>query len=163
VQADGVAAAADSNDVQSPETYIGYERARNFASPSGELPDQARDYATPSSMDINQWALGGSWFVGGELATLKQAPGRIVFRFHARDLHLVLGPSADGKPIRYRVQLDGADPGANHGADTDAQGLGVVKGHRLYQLIRQSGDIRDRTFTIEFLDAGVQAYSFTFG
>jgi cytochrome c biogenesis protein CcdA/thiol-disulfide isomerase/thioredoxin len=163
VQADGVAAAADSNDVQSPETYIGFERARDFASPGGELPDQARDYALPSSLDTNQWALGGSWFVGGELATLKQSPGRIVFRFHARDLHLVLGPSTNGKPIRYRVQLDGTDPGANHGADTDAQGLGVVNEHRLFQLIRQSGDIRDRTFTIEFLDAGVQAYSFTFG
>jgi len=163
VQGEGVAAAADSSQVQSPETYIGYERARSFASPGGELADQAHDYPLPAMLDINQWGLGGTWFVGGEVATLKQSSGRIVFRFHARDLHLVLGPSANGKPVRFRVQLDGADPGSDHGADTDAQGLGVVTGHRLYQLIRQSGDIRDRTFTIEFLDAGVQAYSFTFG
>ena len=163
VQADGAAAAADNSHVESPETYLGYERAQNFSSPDGELPDQTHDYAVPATLQLNNWALSGSWFAGGEIATLKHAAGRIAFRFHARDLHLVLGPAAAGQAIRFHVQLDGADPGASHGTDTDAHGFGTVKEHRLYQLIRQSGEIRDRTFTIEFLDPDVQAYAFTFG
>jgi hypothetical protein len=116
--------------------------------------------ATPQR---NQWSLSGDWTVSGENATLDEKGGRIVYRFHARDLHLVLGPAADGKPVRFRVTIDGAAPGADHGSDTDADGRGVIDGQRLYQLVRQNGAVTDRTFEIEFLDPGVQAYAFTFG
>jgi hypothetical protein len=112
---------------------------------------------------LNQWGLGGTWKVGEESAVLQTAPGKIVFRFHARDLHLVLGPGKSGKPIRFRVKLDGAPPGEDHGSDTDANGEGTVQEHRLYQLIRQKGPVEDRTFEIELLDPGVEAFAFTFG
>jgi cytochrome c biogenesis protein CcdA/thiol-disulfide isomerase/thioredoxin len=163
VQAGGVEAAAADADVKSPETYIGYARAQNFQPAGTERHDQPQDYLTPKSLNLNEWGLDGSWQAGEEQAVLLSAPGRITYRFHARDLHLVLGPTADGKPVRFRIQLDGAAPGMEHGVDADAQGNGAVKDHRLYQLIRQSGSARDRTFSIEFLDSGVQAYSFTFG
>ena len=123
---------------------------------------RSHDYAT-APLALNQWSLSGDWTVGAEDAALNKADGRIAYRFHARDLHLVLGPGADNKPVHFRVSIDGAAPGANHGADVDANGLGVVDGQRLYQLIRQNGAISDRTFEIEFLDPGVQAYAFTFG
>ncbi|MFM0598019.1 cytochrome c biogenesis protein DipZ [Paraburkholderia dilworthii] len=161
--AQGVQAAADNADMQSPETYIGYERAENFASPGGAAEDKVHTYAAPSSPDVNQWGLAGAWKVGAEHATLEAASGRIVYRFHARDLHLVLGPDADGKPVRFRVSVDGAAPGASHGSDVAADGSGTVTEQRLYQLVRQSGDVADHTFTIEFLDPGVQAFAFTFG
>jgi Thioredoxin like C-terminal domain/AhpC/TSA family len=157
------AEAAPSTSDQSPETYVGYNRADNFVSPGGLVPDESHDYAAAAAPRLNQWSLVGRWTDGGERAVLDQPGGRIVFRFHARDLHLVLGPAADGKPIRFRVTLDGAAPGADHGADTDADGQGTVDGQRLYQLVRQNGAITDRTFEIEFLDPGVQAYAFTFG
>jgi cytochrome c biogenesis protein CcdA/thiol-disulfide isomerase/thioredoxin len=157
------AEAAPSTSDQSPETYIGYNRADNFVSPGGLVPDESHDYTAAAAPRLNQWSLVGHWADGGERAVLDQPGGRIVFRFHARDLHLVLGPAADGKPIRFRVMLDGAVPGADHGADTDADGQGTVDGQRLYQLVRQNGAITDRTFEIEFLDPGVQAYAFTFG
>ena len=112
---------------------------------------------------LNEWALAGDWTIGGEHAVLNAKDGSIVYRFHARDLHLVLGPAPDGKPVRFRVTIDGEAPGDSHGADIDAEGNGVVTGQRLYQLVRQSGPIADRTFEIEFLDPGVQAYAFTFG
>ena len=165
VQADaaGVGLAPDDADSQSPETYVGYSRAENFATAGGEIHDQAHAYAAPASFELNQWALAGSWTVRDEKAVLADAPGRIVYRFHARDLHLVLGPGANGKPVRFRVRLDGQAPGDGHGADSDAQGLGTVSTQRLYQLVRQSGDIHDRTFEIEFLDPGVEAFAFTFG
>jgi cytochrome c biogenesis protein CcdA/thiol-disulfide isomerase/thioredoxin len=163
VQGSGVEAAADNAQVQSPETYIGYKRAKNFESRGGEVPDQPHVYALPASLQLNQWGLGGAWEVLDERSVLDKAPGQIVFRFQARDLHLVLAPAADGTPIRFRVMLDGAVPGENHGVDCNAQGEGIVKEQRLYQLIRQSGDVRERSFTIEFLDPGVQAFSFTFG
>jgi cytochrome c biogenesis protein CcdA/thiol-disulfide isomerase/thioredoxin len=159
----GVQAAADEAHDQSPETYVGYRRGENFASPGGFVQDQSHVYSAPAEFKLNQWALGGSWNVDPEKALLGKAPGKIVFRFFARDLHLVLGPGSDGKPVRYRVTLDGAAPGASHGADTDANGAGVIDRQRLYQLIRQSADVREHVFTIEFLDPGVQAYSFTFG
>jgi len=163
-KATGVQVAADDSNVLSPETYVGYARAEHFSSPDGVLPDQPKNYTAPTSLDLNQWALTGTWSVGDENAVLTSAPGSIVFRFHARDLHLVLGPGADGKPIRFRVRFDGGDPGVNHGMDTDANGNGVVREQRLYQLIRQpAGPIQRHTFTIEFLDGGVQAYAFTFG
>ena len=155
--------AADKDDVRSPETYIGYARAENFVSPGGAVQDAAHDYAPETPPRLNEWALAGDWTVGGEHAALNKQDGSIVYRFHARDLHLVLGPAADGKPVRFRVTVDGAAPGDNHGTDVDAHGQGVVTEQRLYQLVRQNGAIADRTFEIEFLDPGVQAYAFTFG
>jgi cytochrome c biogenesis protein CcdA/thiol-disulfide isomerase/thioredoxin len=159
----GVEAAADEAHDQSPETYIGYARASNFRSPGGLIPDRAERYTAAASLNLNQWSLAGKWVVDREKAVLIAAPGRIAYRFQARDLHLVLGPGANGKPVRFRVQLDGADPGPNHGADTNPAGEGVIKEQRLYQLIRQSGDVGEHVFSIEFLDEDVQAYSFTFG
>jgi cytochrome c biogenesis protein CcdA/thiol-disulfide isomerase/thioredoxin len=162
-EADGIVQAPDEADSQSPETYLGYRRARNFASPGGEVHDHAHVYAAPVSPALNQWGLTGDWTVQDEKAVLGTAPGRIVYRFHSRDLHLVLGPAADGAPLRFRVLLDGVAPGDSHGVDTDAQGQGTITGQRLYQLIRQSGEVRDRTFEIEFLQPGAEAFSFTFG
>ncbi|WP_321959417.1 cytochrome c biogenesis protein DipZ [Burkholderia cenocepacia] len=161
--AKGALAAADSADVRSPETYVGYARAESFASPGGVVRDAAHRYDVPAQPDLNGWGLAGTWSVGAERAALAAPDGRIVYRFHARDLHLVLGPGANGRPVRFRVTLDGTAPGAAHGADVDAQGYGTVTGQRLYQLVRQPGAIADRTFAIEFLDPGVDAYAFTFG
>ncbi|QQC66120.1 cytochrome c biogenesis protein DipZ [Paraburkholderia ginsengisoli] len=163
MSAQGVQAAADNADLQSPETYVGYQRADNFASPGGAAQDTLHTYAAPSRPAVNEWGLAGAWTVGAESANLAAAHGRIVYRFHARDLHLVLGPGANGKPVRFRVSVDGAAPGAAHGADTAADGSGIVTEQRLYQLVRQTGDVKDHTFSIEFLDPGVQAYAFTFG
>lgn len=160
--ATGVQAAADQANMQSPETYIGYERAEHFA--AGDFaPDRAKNYATPARLALNQWGLDGNWAVDKEKAVLAGAPGKIVFRFFARDLHLVLNAGRDGKPIRFRVLLDGAPPAQSRGMDIDANGNGVVREQRLYQLIRQAGEVREHTFSIEFLDDGVQAYAFTFG
>jgi cytochrome c biogenesis protein CcdA/thiol-disulfide isomerase/thioredoxin len=159
----GVQAAADEAHDQSPETYLGYARAQNFRSTGGLVQDRAQPYAIPPSLDLNQWALAGKWLIDKEKAALIKAPGKIVYRFYARDLHLVLGPGPDGKPIRFRVQLDGSAPGANHGSDTDANGDGVIREQRLYQLIRQTTAVGEHVFSIEFLDNDVQAYSFTFG
>jgi thiol-disulfide isomerase/thioredoxin len=153
----------DEADVRSPETYIGYERAEQFMSPGGEAQDRVHDYAAPKALDVNDWGLAGPWKVGAEHATLSGGSGRIVYRFHARDLHLVLGPSKDGKPVRFKVSIDGAAPGASHGSDIQADGSGTVTEQRLYQLVRQAGPVKDRTFSIEFLDPGVEAYAFTFG
>jgi len=162
-RAAGVEAAADGNDMMSPETYIGYARAENFASPGGEAENRAHAYTAPSSPDVNDWGLAGTWKVGAEHATLAAPDGRIVYRFHARDLHLVLGPGAGGKPVHFRVTIDGAAPGDARGTDVGDDGTGVVTEQRLYQLVRQTGDVKDHTFSIEFLDPGVEAYSFTFG
>jgi Thioredoxin like C-terminal domain len=163
IAAASVEAAADSNDVQSPETYIGYHRAENFASPGGFNQNESQIYEAPSDLKLNQWALSGKWEDERQIATSLAPSSAIVYRFHARDLHLVLGPSKAGRPIRFRIMIDGKAPGADHGADTDAEGYGTVTEDRLYQLIRQHGTIQDRTFRIEFLIPGVQAYSFTFG
>jgi cytochrome c biogenesis protein CcdA/thiol-disulfide isomerase/thioredoxin len=163
VSATGAEAASDEADVKSPETYIGFARSENFASPGGAVGDKPHDYATGDLSRLNDWGLSGDWTVGGQSASLNKTDGAISFRFHARDLHLVLGPSADGKPVRFRVTIDGAAPGESHGADVNSDGEGMVTDHRLYQLVRQSGPIMDRTFTIQFLDPDVQAYAFTFG
>jgi cytochrome c biogenesis protein CcdA/thiol-disulfide isomerase/thioredoxin len=163
VSATGAEAAADEADVKSPETYIGFARSENFASPGGAVGDTPHLYSTGDLSHLNDWGLSGDWTIGGQSASLNKADGAIAFRFHARDLHLVLGPSAQGKPVRFRVTIDGAAPGESHGADTNADGEGVVTDHRLYQLVRQSGPVMDRTFTIQFLDPDVQAYAFTFG
>jgi cytochrome c biogenesis protein CcdA/thiol-disulfide isomerase/thioredoxin len=161
--AKGVQAPADEAHDQSPETYIGYGRAQNFSSPGGLAQDRPQAYTIPPSLGLNHWALLGTWSVDTEKAVLGNRSGRIVYRFYARDLHLVLGPAPDGKPVRFRVQLDASAPGANHGADTDANGDGMIKEQRLYQLIRQAAAVGEHVFSIEFLDADVQAYSFTFG
>ncbi|MCT8178224.1 cytochrome c biogenesis protein DipZ [Variovorax sp. CY25R-8] len=163
VEAQGAQAAADSANVRSPETYIGYERAENFVSPGGPVRGKAHAYTAPSRLEANQWALGGNWTVGGQSAVLDKARGRIAYRFHARDLHLVLGSTAPGHPVRIKVTIDGKPPGEDHGIDIDAQGKGVVDGQRLYQLVRQRGAVADRRFEIEFLDPGVEAFAFTFG
>ncbi|QBR03144.1 cytochrome c biogenesis protein DipZ [Paraburkholderia pallida] len=160
--ATGAQAAPDMDAMESPETYLGYEKAHGFASPGEPVADAPHLY-TAGPLDLNQWALTGTWTLGAEHTDLDHADGGIVYRFHARDLHLVLGPAADGHPVRFRVTVDGAAPGANHGADVDANGDGVVTEQRLYQLVRQHGEIADRTFEIRFLDRGVRAYSFTFG
>jgi cytochrome c biogenesis protein CcdA/thiol-disulfide isomerase/thioredoxin len=163
VTASGAEAAPDLPDTRSPETYIGYKRAEHFASAQLFAQDARMAYTPQPRLTLNQWALGGTWKAGLGSAVLDSAPGKIVFRFHARDLHLVLGPAKNGKPIRFKVTLDGTAPGDDQGSDTDAAGAGTVQGHRLYQLIRQKGAVEDRTFEIEFLDPGVQAFAFTFG
>jgi cytochrome c biogenesis protein CcdA/thiol-disulfide isomerase/thioredoxin len=163
VQAQGAEAAPDMHEVKSPETYVGYERAQHFASPQGLNQNDPQLYTIPAHLELNQWALDGRWIDQGQIALLGSPKGRIAYRFHARDLHLVLGPSADGKPVRFRVTIDGKAPGENHGIDTNGNGDGTVKEDRLYQLVRQKGAITDHTFTIEFLDSGVQAFAFTFG
>jgi cytochrome c biogenesis protein CcdA/thiol-disulfide isomerase/thioredoxin len=158
----GIEAAPDMEHVSSQETYVGYRRADGFRSPGGFADDRPKSYALPASLQLNEWALLGRWTDDPEKAVLDAAPGEIAFRFLARDLHLVLGPAPD-RPVRYRVRLDGLAPGANHGVDTDAEGNGVIREQRLYQLIRQASPGAPHTFSIEFLDSGAQAYSFTFG
>ena len=159
----GVAAPADTASVASPETYVGYSRAENFVSPGAFARDARKSYAIPKELTLNQWALAGPWQVAREHARLDAAPGRIAFRFKARDLHLVLGPAMAGKPVRFRVTIGGAPPQKDAGMDVDADGNGVVREHRLYQLVREKGPVIEQEFVIEFLDPGVDAYSFTFG
>jgi thiol-disulfide isomerase/thioredoxin len=163
VDAVGVEAAADWDSLKSPENYVGYGRTENFASPGGVSPDKGRVYAAPARLGLNQWALSGDWTVGVGAVALNKAGGRIAYGFHARDLHLVVGPSARGASVRFSVTLDGQPAGAAHGVDVDEQGNGTVREQRLYQLIRQPKPIAERRFEIEFLDAGAEAFSFTFG
>ena len=162
VKATGAEAASDAANVQSPETYVGYQRSENFVDDKGTINDAAHDYVAVTPK-LNEWGLTGNWTVGPELASLNAADGSIYYRFHARDLHLVLGPGADGKPVRFKVTVDGKAPGDAHGVDTDADGNGTVTGQRLYQLVREAGPVGDHTFEIHFLDPGVQAFAFTFG
>jgi len=161
-QASGAQAAPDLANIRSGEAYLGYSKASGFASPEGITGDRAQDYSI-RKLRLNQWGLSGNWTIGAESARLSRAGGGIAFRFSARDLHLVLGISPAGKPIRFQVTVDGAPPAADHGADIDAAGDGTVSETRLYQLVRQSGDVRERVFEIRFLDAGAEAYAFTFG
>jgi thiol-disulfide isomerase/thioredoxin len=163
VHADGFEAPADWRDLKSPETYLGYEQGENFASPGGAVSGTRHAYTAPGRLSPNHWALSGDWTVERDAAALNIASGRIALRFHARDLHLVLAPPAQDRPIRFRMTIDGAPPGEAHGVDVDAEGWGTVREARLYQLVRQSAPVADRTFEIEFLDAGVRAYVFTFG
>ena len=162
IKATGTEAASDAANVQSPETYVGYQRSENFVDDKGTVNDAAHDYVAVTPK-LNEWGLTGNWTVGPELASLNAADGSIYYRFHARDLHLVLGPGADGKPVRFKVTVDGKAPGDAHGVDTDADGNGTVTGQRLYQLVREAGPVGDHTFEIHFLDPGVQAFAFTFG
>jgi hypothetical protein len=163
VDARGVEAAADWGSLKSPENYVGYERTENFASPGGAVLDKRRVYAAPAQLRLNQWALSGDWTVGKQATLLNKANGRIAYRFHARDVHLVMGPAVQGTSVRFRVLIDGKPPGAAHGIDVDDQGNGKVTEQRLYQLIRQPKPIADRQFEIEFLDSSVEAFAFTFG
>ncbi|MBP2614430.1 cytochrome c biogenesis protein DipZ [Agrobacterium pusense] len=158
----GAEAGADMSHMLSGETYVGYRQARGFASNERMRADAPRDYSVTAPA-LNEWGLSGEWTVGAEAATLDAANGGITYRFSARDLHLVLGPVDSGKPVRFQVTVDGHPPGPDHGADTDANGNGAVTSTRLYQLVRQSGTVTAKTFTIRFLDPGVQAYAFTFG
>jgi thiol-disulfide isomerase/thioredoxin len=163
VDARGAEVAADWSSLKSPETYVGYERTENFASPGGARLNKSRVYTVPARLSLNHWALSGDWTVEKQSPVLNAANGRIAYRFHARDLHLVMGPAARGTSVRFRVLIDGQPPGAAHGTDVDGQGDGTVIEQRLYQLIRQPEPIADRQFEIEFLNSGVEAFSFTFG
>ncbi len=163
VAPDGVEAQADWMNLESPETYLGYQQGRRFASPGGAGLDEPRDYAVPDPLPLNSWALGGTWSVQGRAAVLDRPDGRIAFRFHARDVHLVLRAKEQGTSVPFRVLLDGGPPGADQGLDVDGEGHGTLVRPRLYQLVRQQGSIVDRTFEITFLEAGVEAYVFTFG
>ena len=159
----GVEAPADSTDLRSPENYLGHERTENFASREGAARDRRRLYAAPARLALNQWALVGDWTMGRQATVANSPNGRIVYRFHARDLHLVMGPPRQGVSIRFRLSIDGQPPGPAHGGDVDEGGNGTVVEQRLYQLIRQPKPIVDRQFEIEFLDAGVETFAFTFG
>jgi thiol-disulfide isomerase/thioredoxin len=163
VEPDGVEVAADWASLRSPENYLGYERTDNFASPSGPVLDAPHAYAAPTRLRPNHWALAGAWTVQRGAVALNQAGGRILYRFSARDLHLVMAPAGRETPVRFQVRLDGAPPGVAHGTDVDDQGDGTLTQPRLYQLLRQPGPIGERTFQITFLDPGVQGYAFTFG
>jgi thiol-disulfide isomerase/thioredoxin len=163
VDARGAEAAADWGNLKSPENYVGYERTENFASPGGAALDERRDYAVPTRLGLNHWAHSGDWTMRKQATVLNKANGRIAYRFHARDLHLVMGLATRGTPVRFRVLVDGQPPGAAHGLDVDGQGNGKVIEPQLYQLIRQPQPIADRQFEIEFLDPGVEAFAFTFG
>jgi thiol-disulfide isomerase/thioredoxin len=163
VVAQGAEAAADWSDLRSPENYLGYDRTEHFASPGGAIVDARHVYTAPGQLRLNDWALSGDWTVGQQAIALNEVNGRIVYRFHARDLHLVMGPAVRGKSLRFRVFLDGEPPGAAHGIDVDDQGNGIATQQKMYQLIRQPQPIADRQFEIEFLDAGVEAFAFTFG
>jgi thiol-disulfide isomerase/thioredoxin len=159
----GIEAAPDWADERSPETYVGYRQAQNFASPPRVRKDSVGMYTAPAKLSLNHWGLSGSWTVNAESAVLQAVPGKVVFRFHSRDLNLVLAPGKDAKPVRFIVRLDGAAPGENHGVDTTPDGSGEIREPRLYQIIRQSGPIADRTFEIEFLDTSASVLDFTFG
>jgi thiol-disulfide isomerase/thioredoxin len=159
----GVEVAADWDSLWSPENYLGYERTDNFVSPNGSILDTSYAYAAPARLGVNHWALSGDWTVKRPAIVLNQAGGRILYRFHARDLHLVMAPTTPGGPVRFRVRLDDQPPGAAHGTDLDEQGNGTLTQPRLYQLLRQPGPVADRTLEVTFLDPGVQAYAFTFG
>jgi thiol-disulfide isomerase/thioredoxin len=163
VDARGAEVAADWSSLKSPENYVGYERTENFASRGGAVLDKPNVYAVPARLKLNNWALSGDWTVEKRATVLNKANGRIAYRFHARDLHLVMGPAVRGTPVRFRVLINGQPPGAAHGIDVDDQGNGTVTEQRLYQLIRQQKPIADRQFEIEFLDSGVEAFAFTFG
>jgi len=162
IDARGIEVAADWGDLMSPENYVGYARTENFVS-TGGAPDKPRMYQVPARLNLNEWGLTGDWTVKPETAVLNKPNGRVVYRFHARDLHLVMGPAAPETPVRFRVLIDGQPPGPAHGDDVDEQGGGTVTKQRLYQLIRQPKPIADRQFEIEFLDPGVEVFAFTFG
>lgn len=163
IVAHGVEAPADVRTLHSPETYVGYARAQNFSSPGGAIPNRPHAYSLPTRLERNEWALAGTWTVGAEAAVLNGSTGTIAYRFHARDVNLILAPPANAAPVKFRVSIDGGPPGPAHGSDVDHRGDGVVSEPRMYQLIRQRGPITDRVVEIEFLRPGIEVYDFTFG
>ncbi|HXT91558.1 MAG TPA: redoxin domain-containing protein [Trebonia sp.] len=160
---DGAEAPADWASLRSPENYTGYDRTENFASPGGMALGKRHAYEIPVQLRLNHWALSGDWTADEQAVTLNEGGGRVAYRFHARDLHLVMGPAAPDTSARFQVRIDGAAPGAAHGGDVDAAGNGTLTEQRLHQLIRQPGPVADRTCEITFLDPGAQVYAFTFG
>jgi hypothetical protein len=162
VEGPGVEAEADWDHLRTPETYLGYGRSEQFASPNGAAFDEGRAFELPEGLGLNEWALAGEWTIGDENVVLGQAGGSIGFRFHARDAHLVLSPGAR-EPIPFRVLLDGEPPGPSHGVDVDDDGNGLLRDGRLYQLVREHDAVRERTLEITFLEPGAEAYVFTFG
>jgi thiol-disulfide isomerase/thioredoxin len=163
VDARGHDAAPDWANLKSPENYVGFERTENFASPGGVLRDKPRMYQRPTMLRLNEWALSGDWTVKRDAAVLNDADGRVIYRFQARDVHLVMGPTARGSSVKFRVLIDGQPPGAAHGVDVDEQGYGTVTEQRMYTLIRQPGPIAGRQFEVEFYGPGVEVFAFTFG
>jgi hypothetical protein len=163
VEPHGVEVPADWSSVASPETYLGYEQASGFVSPGGLVADVVRRYSAPDSLRRNDWALTGDWRIGSVPVVLTEPGGTIVFEFHARDLHLVMGPPTGHGSVRFRVHLDGRAPGAAAGVDVDEDGYGTAEYQRMYQLIRQPGPIGDRRFEVEFFDPGIEVFVFTFG
>ena len=163
VDARGHDAAADWRNLRSPENYVGFERTENFASPGGLLRDMPRTYQRPAKLSLNEWGLSGDWTVRKDAAAPSKTGGSIMYRFHARDLHLVMGPATPGTSVKFRVSIDGQPPGAARGVDVDEQGHGTVTEQRMYTLIRQPSPIADRQFEIEFLGPGVEVFAFTFG
>jgi hypothetical protein len=159
----GFEAAADWSTLRSPETYVLYDRSEGFASREAAVSDRRRAYTAPGRLALNQWSLAGEWTIGAQATVLHKPSGQIAYRFHARDVHLVMGPQRSAGPVRFRVTIDGQPPGAAHGLDIAEDGSGTASEQRLHQLVRQPKPIVDRTFAIEFLDAGVEAFSFTFG
>lgn len=162
-QPDGFEAAPDWETLQSPETYVGYNRTQGFASPGGIVPNNQVLYSIPSHLKINQWALSGEWMMGKEKLVLTRGQGKIIYRFHARDLHLVMGPATPGTPIKFKILIDGRPPVSTHGLDVDSAGNGTIVEQRMYQLVREQNSVVDREFQIEFLSPNVEVYVFTFG
>jgi thiol-disulfide isomerase/thioredoxin len=160
---EGFEAQADWQTLGPPETYLGYQQAQNFVSADGAEFDEPHDFAVPDRLERNQWALAGNWTFGPGASVLNEADGRLVFRFHARDVNLVMGPPEGGSSIPFRVTVDGEPPDDAHGLDVDAAGNGTLDRPRLHQLIREPGSITDRTVEISFLAPGAEAYCFTFG
>jgi thiol-disulfide isomerase/thioredoxin len=158
----GVESEADWDNLRTPETYLGYDRSAEFASPNGATLEEDVAYELPERLRLNQWALDGEWTIGREKVVLNQADGSIAYRFHARDAHLVLSPGAR-EPITFRVLLDGEAPGPAHGVDVDEEGNGLLREGRLYQLVREHDAVRERTLEVTFLEPGAEAYVFTFG
>jgi Thioredoxin like C-terminal domain len=163
LQPKGFEVAADWGQLASPENFLGYDRTEGFASPEEAGPDKRKLYSAPKQLKLNQWALSGEWIMGKENVSLSKENGKIIYRFHARDLHLILGPTTPGSIIKFRVSIDGKAPGSAHGLDIDSNGNGTVTEQRMYQLIRQQGFITDREFQIEFFDSDVEVFDFTFG
>ena len=163
VETEGAEAPADWDTLESPETYLGSERGERFASPGGAAWEERRSYSTPSPLRLNQWALSGAWTLGRKAAHLNEAGGSLAYRFRSRDVNLVMGPAEGGQPVRFRVRVDGVEPRAVRGIDVDEHGEGSAKDRRLFQLVRQPGEVGEHTFEITFLEPGVEAYVFTFG
>jgi hypothetical protein len=163
VEPHGFEVDADWPNLRSPETYLGYGRTTGFASRDDLRSDEAHAYPEAAGLRLNQWAPIGNWTIAQHAAVSNDPNGRIAFRFHARDVHLVMGPAVRGRSVHIRASLDGQAPGASHGSDVEESGDGTVQQQRLYQLIRQQGRISERVFEIEFLGPGVEAYCFTFG